>query len=201
MGVGQIPLENLTDLAPSHNNQKQDNPTTQPNSSALATADEEPNQVYEENRSSAHAATRTGPSIPLAQASSATQADDGEAHGLETCPEETVERLVHTANSSENRGMHPGSAIDRTWRLSMGAFVVGALPQMIKVFGMRGILKTQITTAILLVSFLIPEILRLMAGTAGEIELHPMPNVLEAKHLLDELQVPFSSRFLWASHI
>ncbi|KAF2678990.1 hypothetical protein K458DRAFT_435443 [Lentithecium fluviatile CBS 122367] len=85
-------------------------------------------------------------------------------------------------------GYHPGSAIDRFWRLSMGAFLLGALPQAIKVFGMRGIPFTQVTIGIFLTNFFISEIFRLTAGAAGEYNLDPIPAVEFAKEKLFRLQ-------------
>ena len=75
------------------------------------------------------------------------------------------------------------------WRLSMASFIVGALPQAIKVFCMRGVPLTQTLVAFLVVSFLVPEILRMVAGSAGAIELHPMPIVTKAKTTLVDLQL------------
>ena len=75
----------------------------------------------------------------------------------------------------------PGSTIDRNWRLGMAAFILGALPQAIKVFGMSGIPITQTLVAVLLANFLVPEIFRVAAGTAGAVELYPMPIVVNVK--------------------
>jgi hypothetical protein len=91
-----------------------------------------------------------------------------------------------TSNGSSlgfNKHSEPyeGSAIDRMWRLSMASFIIGALPQAIKVFGMRGVLLTQTLVAFLVVSFLVPEIIRMVAGTAGAFDLHPEPIVIKAK--------------------
>ena len=81
-----------------------------------------------------------------------------------------------------------GSAIDRMWRWSIASFLFGALPQAIKIFGMKGIPITQTWVAFLLVSFLVPEIFRSIAGTAGAVNLRPMPIVKNAKELLTSLQ-------------
>lgn len=79
---------------------------------------------------------------------------------------------------------YPGSSIDRAWRLSMASFIVGALPQAIKVFGMRGIPFTQTLVAFLLASFSIPEILRMIVGSAGVITLPSTPAVTRTKKTL-----------------
>jgi len=63
----------------------------------------------------------------------------------------------------------------------MAAFILGAFPQAIKVFGMSGIPITQTFVAVLLANFLVPEIFRVAAGTAGAVELHPMPIVVNVK--------------------
>jgi hypothetical protein len=84
---------------------------------------------------------------------------------------------------------YEGSAIDRTWRLSMVSFIIGALPQAVKVFGMRGIPLTQTLVAFLVVSFLVPELLRTVAGTAGAVDLSPRPIVTKAKSTFVELEL------------
>ncbi|KAF2752271.1 hypothetical protein M011DRAFT_20376 [Sporormia fimetaria CBS 119925] len=53
-----------------------------------------------------------------------------------------------------------GSEADRAWRLSMATFLIGALPQAVKVFGMKGVPITQMAVAILLATFCVPEIFR-----------------------------------------
>ena len=78
----------------------------------------------------------------------------------------------------------PGSVVDRVWRLSMLSFVFGALPQGIKVFAMRGVPVTQLLVAIFLVSFLVPEVFRWVAGPVGQFNLYPLPIVLNAKSFL-----------------
>ncbi|KAH7391044.1 hypothetical protein DE146DRAFT_791214 [Phaeosphaeria sp. MPI-PUGE-AT-0046c] len=80
---------------------------------------------------------------------------------------------------------YPGSGIDRSWRLAMAGFLVGVLPQAIKIFGMRGIVLTQVIVGIQLSSFMVQEVFRMMAGTAGAAELHPMPSVVFAKQALE----------------
>jgi hypothetical protein len=69
------------------------------------------------------------------------------------------------------------SGRDSSWGLNMWAFLLGALPQAIKIYGMHGIPLTQATATIFLVSFITMEILRLTAGPAGCQELVPMPIV------------------------
>ncbi|KAH7379616.1 hypothetical protein BKA66DRAFT_610171 [Pyrenochaeta sp. MPI-SDFR-AT-0127] len=93
-----------------------------------------------------------------------------------------------TPGDTESQVMYPGSAIDRAWRRSMMTFILGALPQAIKVFGMRGIPITQTIIAILLTAFIVPEWFRWMAGTAGQIDLQPMPIVLRAKKRIAKAQ-------------
>jgi hypothetical protein len=107
--------------------------------------------------------------------STATQTTEN--RGLEIEPR----RHEPSPEITEKPEPHEGSDIDGMWRLSMASFIVGALPQAIKVFGMRGIPLTQTLVAFLLVSFIIPEVLRLVAGTAGTNDLHPMPTVMKAK--------------------
>ena len=53
---------------------------------------------------------------------------------------------------------YTGYAIDRTWRLSIGAFLIGALPQTVKVFAMRGITGTQTMVSIYLIAFIVPKV-------------------------------------------
>ncbi|ORY14541.1 hypothetical protein BCR34DRAFT_560184 [Clohesyomyces aquaticus] len=65
---------------------------------------------------------------------------------------------------------YPGSSMDRAWRYSMAACFLGGLPQMIKVLAMRGVPITQVIVTIYLISFIVVELLRLVAGTAGEME-------------------------------
>jgi hypothetical protein len=89
----------------------------------------------------------------------------------------------------KHSGPYEGSAIDRTWRLSMASFIFGALPQAIKVFGMKGVPLTQALVAFLLVSFLVPEIIRMIAGTAGAFDLRPKLVVLKAKSTFDNVEL------------
>jgi hypothetical protein len=90
--------------------------------------------------------------------------------------------------SAPRKEWYPGSGIGRGWRLSMLAFAVGAFPQMVKVFGMKGIPLTQTMTSIIFASFLVSEMLRLIAGPAGKVELYPSTAVLKAKIHIDWLQ-------------
>jgi hypothetical protein len=78
------------------------------------------------------------------------------------------------------------SGIDGMWRLNMVVFILGALPQIIKIFGMQGIPGTQTFAAVLLASFLLPEALRLSAGKAHAVE--PLPIILRSKERFDKLQ-------------
>ena len=75
----------------------------------------------------------------------------------------------------------PGSTIDRNWRLSMISFGFGALPQAIKIFAMRGIPCTQAFVGIFLISFIVPEVFRTLAGPVGQCDLYSLPIVLDAK--------------------
>jgi hypothetical protein len=88
----------------------------------------------------------------------------------------------------------PGTTVDRTWRLSMLSFIFGALPQAIKVFGMRGIPLTQGAVGILVASFLVPEIFRTFAGPVGKCDLHPLPAVLRVKNHFKSTYVFFSMK-------
>jgi len=78
-----------------------------------------------------------------------------------------------------------GSSIDHNWRQSMFAFTIGAAPQALKVFAMRGTPTTQVMTLIYVIAFLVPEFFRLTAGAAGEVELRPMPIVVRTKERVD----------------
>jgi hypothetical protein len=76
---------------------------------------------------------------------------------------------------------HPGSGIDRTWRYGTGALVIGALPQTVKIFAMKGIPWTQSLVALYLTAYIVPEVFRLVAGQADAVELHPLPILVKAK--------------------
>ena len=78
----------------------------------------------------------------------------------------------------------PGSTVDRGWRLSIMSFVFGALPQAIKVFAMKGVSGTEALVAIFLVSFVLSEVFRSLAGPVGQVNLYPLPRVLNAKSFL-----------------
>jgi hypothetical protein len=75
-------------------------------------------------------------------------------------------------------------ALESSWKLSLLSFLLGGLPQAIKIFGMRGIPFTQAVVAVFLATFVIGEIFRLVAiaphslGSPGE---HPMPTIESAK--------------------
>ena len=84
-----------------------------------------------------------------------------------------------------------GTMIDRTWRLSMVSFLFGALPQAIKTFGMKGVPFTQACVAMMLASFVTSELMRLVAGPPGKINLHAMPIVRQAKSRFDRLSPIF----------
>jgi hypothetical protein len=103
-------------------------------------------------------------------------------YGIYTIPasSETTNQSPPTIRLSEKR-YYPGSAMDRTWRYSMGAFLIGALPQTIKVFAMQGVPGTQLIVAICLFAYLVPELFRVIAGPAGAVELHALPFLSYAK--------------------
>ncbi|KAH7400812.1 hypothetical protein DE146DRAFT_788327 [Phaeosphaeria sp. MPI-PUGE-AT-0046c] len=84
---------------------------------------------------------------------------------------------------------HLGSGIDRAWRLNMAAFMLGVVPQTIKIFGMRGIPLTQTLVAFYMISFLVPELFRAVAGPAGAVDLYPMPIVSRVKKLIHYWQL------------
>jgi uncharacterized membrane protein YqaE (UPF0057 family) len=90
---------------------------------------------------------------------------------------------------------YPGSGIDRAWRYTMVSFIFGALPQAIKVFGMRGIPLTQVLVSFLVVSFIVPEIFRMISGPAGAVDLRPMPIISETKRRFAEAH----NAGLWAA--
>lgn len=89
------------------------------------------------------------------------------------------------------------------WWFSMICFVVGGLPQTIKIFGMQGIPGTQIWTAVFFAAFITPEVLRVFAGVAQEHDLRPMPIVSRAKvhfiHIQDftVIAAGISQYFIW----
>jgi hypothetical protein len=93
---------------------------------------------------------------------------------------ETSVQPTATTTPLEDR-YYPGSAMDRTWRYSIGAFLVGALPQTVKVFAMQGVPGTQFIVAIYLFAFLVPELFRVIVGPAGALELHALPFLSDAK--------------------
>ena len=74
-----------------------------------------------------------------------------------------------------------GSSIDRNWKQSMFAFVIGTVPQALKVFTMRGTPVTQVLMSTYIIAFLVPELFRLRAGSAGEVDLRPMPIVVSTR--------------------
>lgn len=74
------------------------------------------------------------------------------------------------------------------WRYNMAGFLLGALPQAVKVFSMSGVFITQACIGVLLVSFIVPEIFRSIAGPAGKFDLHLVPAVQHAKKSLEECQ-------------
>jgi hypothetical protein len=98
--------------------------------------------------------------------------------------EEAEAEAGSTGNSPRPSGMHPGSAIDHQWRLGMAAFILGGLPQAIKVFGMGNIPLTQASVAMLLASFLISELFRLVAGTAGTVDPSAQPKIAAVKEAM-----------------
>jgi hypothetical protein len=90
----------------------------------------------------------------------------------------------------------PGSTVDRGWRLSIISFVLGAFPQAIKVFVMRGVPLTQTLVAIYVISFIVPEIFRSLAGPVGQSNLYPLPMVLNANSFFSQ---PLFISLFWAS--
>jgi hypothetical protein len=56
--------------------------------------------------------------------------------------------------------------INESWALSVWAFILGALPQAVKIYAMSGIAWTQIIASIYLVSFITLEIVRFIAGSS-----------------------------------
>jgi hypothetical protein len=87
-------------------------------------------------------------------------------------------------SSTQSSDTHLGSGINRAWRLNMAGFMLGVVPQAVKVFGMRGIPLTQTLVAFYLISFLVPELFRAVAGPADAVDLYPMPIVLRTKSLI-----------------
>lgn len=66
------------------------------------------------------------------------------------------ETFMESELGDAQKSFHSGSSTDGPWRLSMVAFLFGALLQMIKVYGMRGIPNTQALVSLYLFSFVIP---------------------------------------------
>jgi len=97
------------------------------------------------------------------------------------CSPRTAARHVWYDRFENNPEGRRDSGIDHLWRFNIIFFILGALPQSIKVFGMRGIPGTQTWTAFFLAAFLVPEFLRLFAGTAHAEDLTPMPIISRAK--------------------
>jgi hypothetical protein len=73
------------------------------------------------------------------------------------------------------------SGLDGSWALNMWAFILGALPQAIKIYGMRGIPLTQALATIFLVSFITMETIRITAGPLDNEKLQTIPNVATTK--------------------
>jgi hypothetical protein len=65
-------------------------------------------------------------------------------------------------NLNARLGSDDNSAV--VWRLNMAAFGLGALPQMVKVFAIGGVPGAQAIMGIYLVAYVLPELLRYMAG-------------------------------------
>lgn len=75
------------------------------------------------------------------------------------------------------------------WPYTVWAFLFGALPQFVKIWGMQGILPTQIVATIYFASFIFMEMLRLAAGTVGTEDLMPMPIVCITKRFVDRTAI------------
>lgn len=84
---------------------------------------------------------------------------------------------------------YDGSGIDRSWRLSFLAFLIGAVPQAVKVFSMRGVGYTQTLISMYLIGFGVPEVFRMMAGTAGDVQLRPLPMTNNIKDFLAPVDI------------
>jgi hypothetical protein len=111
---------------------------------------------------------------------------DGEQHQNDASRVAIVSAPQHPPDPFETPQKYmvglPGTIVDRTWKLSMISFVFGALPQAVKVFGMRGIPCAQGLVGIFLVSFIVPEVFRWFAGPVGQVNLRPLPIVVHAKN-------------------
>jgi hypothetical protein len=88
-----------------------------------------------------------------------------------------------SGNASCSRHL-PGSTVDGMWRLNIAGFILGVLPQVIKIFSMRGIPWTRMLVAFSISSFVVTETFRVIAGPAGAVNLHPMPVVVNVKKAL-----------------
>lgn len=80
------------------------------------------------------------------------------------------------------------SGIDSIWRLNMVAFILGALPQVVKILAMQGVPLTQSFAVVFLAAFVVLEILRIVAGVAYERDLPPMPGLQRAKDQLRKIR-------------
>jgi heme/copper-type cytochrome/quinol oxidase subunit 2 len=74
------------------------------------------------------------------------------------------------------------------WRLNIADFIFGAVPQVIKIFSMRGIPWMQMLVAFSISSFVVTETFRAIAGPAGAVNLHPMPVVFNVKKALSHFE-------------
>lgn len=92
------------------------------------------------------------------------------------------------SNRPSRERYHPGSDIDRPWRYVMLDFLLGALPQSIKMFATTVIPVTRALVEIYLFTFVVPELFRLLAGPTGAVELHSPPVVHETKELLHHVK-------------
>lgn len=92
----------------------------------------------------------------------------------------TRARRASLTGANQYSDMHPGLGIDRAWRYTMAGFLVGPLPQAIKVFGMKGIMRTQIIVGVQIWSFVVPEVFRLIAVSVRAPYPRPMTPALFA---------------------
>jgi hypothetical protein len=82
------------------------------------------------------------------------------------CAPRTAARHVWWARFAEDSD-RAGSGCDTQWFWSMVAFLLGALPQLVKLYAMHGIPFTQALTTLYFAPFVIFETFRLIAGTAA----------------------------------
>lgn len=103
------------------------------------------------------------------------------------CPPRTAARHVWYDRFEESESEESG--INRAWVVNMIVFVLGALPQTIKILGTQGIPLSQAFAAMFVAAFIVFEVLRIYAGTAHVVDIMPATSKMtRAKKQFDQLQ-------------